>query len=73
MSENTKSARMVEFEDVFGHRLHGEPSESGGWTTWPTRTSAATIFKFIDRAKRAGFRSAFHRHGVIGVRTEEVS
>lgn len=73
MSENTKSARMVEFEEVFGHRLHGEPSESGGWTTWPTRTSPQTLAKFIDRAKRSGFRSAFCRDGIVGVLTEDVS
>lgn len=67
----TKQAQFIEI--IGDHRVNGAPVESNGWVVWPSRHSPATLSKFIDRAKRAGFSSAFCRPGKIGVRAEHLS
>ena len=65
--------RQAEFVDIVGdHRIPGEPRVENGWAVWDCGHSAPTMAKFVQRAKRRGFRSAFFRPGRFGVRVEHL-
>lgn len=70
--EKLSGATTEKFIEIFAGRLQGDPVDEGGWTVWTCNKSGQTMSKFIDRAKKAGFKSAFFRPGKVGVRTEHL-
>jgi hypothetical protein len=64
--------KRSEFEEIFGGRIE-DGTEQGRWLIYDCRRSGQTIAKFIQRAKSAGFRSAFYRSDRVGVLLSDVA
>ena len=71
----TKLAKQQKFETIFnGTSIEpkiGNPKISGSWLIYDSLTSKA-FNNLAQKAKDAGFKSAFYRDGKIGVLVEDV-
>ena len=56
MNEN-----QTEFEAIFGHRI-ASGTQSGKWMVYDLTVSEMTASKFVERAKRQGFRVFMRSH-----------
>jgi len=65
-------SRIEEFTSIFGHRLTDTVNNDGKWIVWGCVHSTQTMAKFIRRAKKEGFSSAFCRDYKVGVLVREL-